>query len=559
LAVKDLAPLPSADQAGFAATGGGTLWGLPSIADPKVGDKNLSFGLTVPSYGGCGDDYLPIGTEVRVGSRDEVDLNQSCDTLTAIDFADCFKRISQFRVFNDGNPDSQPRITNVRITGGCGAPGDAYFAALPPGATNCTFGATADVNWGNRDDGALNVPANFKVTASGATMTLVTPTGGQSGVYSTSGTPITFAPGANNLTISLDWADKDTSHSWNGNACKNNNNTPCKYNGTQAVHRTWLGADNDDEYPAAAFSGPLALVRTSQSSFVSGLPGPPLENVNTGGGAGIPPSPIQVFPTVGTRTALKTGDLAILRASSSQGTGLLRCDDYPNGQAFDGFVSGCKPWYAANTFTDGPWWNTTTNKCPPAGDWFGTGTFPAPYGKNSSTNPWRCVPTIPGKKTGQVGDWMSAGTKNCNDIKNNKCGDITCNWDGNYDGKSGKPTGWVQAGGDSAYPRVVSLFVVPYQALKTTQGSGDPIPILGFASFYVMDWMGSGGDGDPCPDTTFDSDKNPATPQLNLPALPKQSVRGVFVQTVKYEPGPVDPTAVCTENQLTPCRVTLVR
>ena len=30
LATRDLAPLPAADQAGFAAAGGGTLWGLPS-------------------------------------------------------------------------------------------------------------------------------------------------------------------------------------------------------------------------------------------------------------------------------------------------------------------------------------------------------------------------------------------------------------------------------------------------------------------------------------------------------------------------------------------------
>ena len=51
-----------------------------------------------------------------------------------------------------------------------------------------------------------------------------------------------------------------------------------------------------------------------------------------------------------------------LRFDDSQGTGLLRCDpDYANGQAFSAFRYGCKPWYGANTFQNGTWWNTTTN------------------------------------------------------------------------------------------------------------------------------------------------------------------------------------------------------
>ena len=107
------------------------------------------------------------------------------------------------------------------------------------------------------------------------------------------------------------------------------------------------------------------------------------------------------------------------------------------------------------------------------------------------------VPTDPGKKVGQVGDWMAVATKNCTVIHNNSCGGISCKVDGNYDGKPGKPTGWLQAGGDSTNPRVISLFIVPYQGLKNAQGSGDPIPILGFASFYVLNWGGTKGDNDP--------------------------------------------------------------
>ncbi len=65
---------------------------------------------------------------------------------------------------------------------------------------------------------------------------------------------------------------------------------------------------------------------------------------------------------------------------------------------------GCKPWYGVNPFTNGPWWNATTRQCPDGGQWFSNNTMPAPYGKNSAANPWRCVLTAPGMSTGQVGD-----------------------------------------------------------------------------------------------------------------------------------------------------------
>ena len=552
LATRDLAALPAADQSGYAAAGGGTLWGLPSTANPAVGDRNLSFALTVPSYGGCGQDYLPVGVEVRLASRDEVNLNQTCAQLQSASFADCFRRVSQFRVWNDGNPNSQARIGDVYLTGGCGST-DAYFGTLPIGSTGCRFGANVWVNWGDRDEPPLNVPGNFSVTVNGTAATLSGSmvTAGYSLYTIPSGT-LTANPGANDVTIAVNWTDTNTSHAYpvgSNNKCKNGGGNPCRYSGTEATHRTYVGTDKLDD---ASYTGALGLVRTSQTGFVSGLPGPPLENVITGGATGTPASPIQVYPSVGTVTPLKSGVLTTLRIDDSQGTGLLRCDpDYTNGQAFDGFLNGCKPWYGANTFANGPWWNTTTQQCPGTGQWFNYNVNPSPFFQNSSTNPWRCVPTIPGGKTGQVGDWMAVATDNCGNVQNNKCGNISCLVDGNYDGKPGKPNGWLQRGGDSGDPRVIDLFVVPYQALKNAQGSGDPIPILGFASFYVMDWGGVQNDDDPCPDRTFGS--------VTIPAPAKRSITGVYVEKVEYEPGPVDPTATCVEGQLTPCRVALVR
>ena len=123
---------------------------------------------------------------------------------------------------------------------------------------------------------------------------------------------------------------------------------------------------------------------------------------------------------------------------------------------------------------------------------------------------------------------MAVATKNCDNVNNNSCQKFACNYDGNYDGKPGDRTGWVQQAATRRYPRVVNLFIVPYQARKGLTGAGDTIPVLGFASFYVMNWTGSNGNqNDPCPDTTFDADENPATPQVSRPAAKARNHRCV--------------------------------
>ena len=549
LATRDLARLPSADQVTYASAGGGSLWGLPVPGDPTVGDRNLSFGLTVPSYGGCGQDYLPIGVEVRIASRDEVDLNASCAALASSKFADCFGRLSQLRVYNDGNADSQARLTNVRAFGGCLGPADGYFGRLPNGSTDCRYGVSAEVDWGTRDNSPLNVAGNFTVSANGTPLTLSSwnvPNG--TAIYASS--PIAFVgnPGANNVTISVAWSDTDTSHSWAGNQCKSGNGNPCKYSATESAHRVFVGNDT--------VSGAVALVRTSQSGFAGGLPGPPMENVATGGGSGTPASPITIYPTVGITSVLKTGSLEVLRTEDPQGSRLVQCDPaVANGQEISLFRNGCEPWFAANQFTSGPWWNTATKDCPDSGLWYGAGTMPAPYGLNGGANPWRCIIQAPGSSTGQTGDWMAAATDNCDSYNSNSCQSIkspasaNC---ANYDGKPGQPNGWLQQGGNSADPRVIKLFIIPYQALKNVSGSKAEIPVLGFASFYVMNWTGqNSSEDDPCPDPDFGG--------ITVTTPGKGTVTGVFVETVEFETGPVDPNGICTEGDLTPCRITLVR
>jgi hypothetical protein len=540
---------PWADQSAYATSVGGMLWGIPN-GNPDEGDPNKSFGLTLPTYDPACGDYLAVGTEVRVASQDDIDLNQSCAQLLALKFADCFHQLSQIRIYNSGNATAQPRITQVHLTGGCGSVTDAYFSTLPVGATDCKYGGTVEVDWGNRTDPPLNVPANFSVKVNGVSLT--PPSGGNpSGIWSTSGTPITASSaGPNTVTVALSWEDTNGSHEYpvgSGNKCKNGNQNPCKYSGSEPVQRVFVGTK--------ATSGAVGLVRNSGSPAAGGpgalLPSAPFDT-SVGG------STVQIYPTIGTVSVLKTGVFTTLRLDDPQANQTLQCDPaVPQGQEFKVFQSGCAPWYGANTW-DPPWWDGTPKHCPDPSKWFGTGAMP--MGTNSSGNFWQCVLTAPGMSTGQIGDDIAVATENCDNINNNSCQKFDCNYDGNYDGTPTEPNGWVQNGGDSRYPRVVNLFIVPYQSGKGLTGAGDTIPVLGFASFFVTNWTGANNNqSDPCPDTTWDNDNNPATPQVSLPAPPKGAIQGFFVETVDYEPGPVDPNATCVEGQLTPCRAVLVR
>jgi hypothetical protein len=219
-------------------------------------------------------------------------MNLTCAQLNALRYADCFHRISQIRIYNDGNPTAQPRVTDVHVTGGCGGIADGYFSVLPTAATNCTYDVSASVNWGTRDDGNLNVPANFTVKANGVNLTQ--PSGSPSGVWSSSGGALTLSTaGPNTISIALSWTDENTGHHWPtaGDQCKNGNNNPCKYSGTEAAHRAFLGTK--------ATSGAVGLVRSSGNTFTGNpsQPSPPFDN-----SAGNTTQ--QIFPTVGTVSVL---------------------------------------------------------------------------------------------------------------------------------------------------------------------------------------------------------------------------------------------------------------
>jgi hypothetical protein len=482
--------------------------------------------------------------------------------------------LSQIRIWAGSDPNAEPRFHDVHVLGGCPSPGDGYFSTLPLEQTQCPYGVSVAVDWGERDDGNKKVDANFTVKANGVKLALQSWDTAGDAVYASAADARLANAGGTDITISVEWYDDNPSHTWNGKACVDppgSAKSPCVWAvSSQVAHRTFVGVNSTDTKSDPNATGAVESVRTSLAPIdAAGAPGPSFDNWHPSSAGGAPCiSPCSIYPTVGIRSALASGTLTVLRTDDSQGSQLVDCDPAVS-QPLTLFKYGCQPWYGANDFTDKNWWDlskwATGCPTPPSNTYFKTNA-PAPY-TNSANNPWRCVINQGGVKSGQAGDWMFVATDNCKKDNGTQCqtqkkktdADVHC---GNYDGtpalpgRPADPNGWVQQGGPSNDPRIVSLFVVPYQSLKNVggSGSGSPIPVLRFASFYVMNWLGgpSGNEDDPCPDPDF---KGTTVP---VPAT-KAAIIGVFDTTVDFEPGPVDPNAICKEDDPTPCRAVLVR
>ena len=540
LATADLNALPI----GYQTTPGLSLWA------PTAGNPALPAGvnLTLPSaLTGCPStqDYVPVGVEVRFTSEPNVDINASCPALVAAKYADCFHRVSQFRAYPPlSSTANAPRIRAVSLAG-CSP--DGYFSRSL--TDTCSLAVSATISWGAL--ATTTAGLTVQATTNGNTLDLTTAGPSPSGAWTGSGLVTQTASGSDTAPyntsrnpIKLTIEDTNTTHTWGSlGACKSGNKNPCK--STVIVHESFVATD--------ASAGLADLVRTSLTQQGSG--GQP-QAAYDGGPLG---ALVTVYPTLGLRIALATGDFTVLRQSGSQATQLLDCEPPGGGgisQIRQEFAKGCITWYGKNPFTQGNWWDVSTQTCPGSTTFFKTPNPPGtdPY-TNSASNPFRCVPTVPGSVGNPVSDGIKIRTGNCVgnvNLSSYTCqGNPPCSNPNTYD-----PLTKTFAPGDKQ--RVVNLFIVPYQALKGIGGSNSTqvLPILGFAAFYVTGWKGPGSSADTCT-TDPDGPTGPARPD-QIPAN-NGEINGYFIEDVQPNTGPVDPNVTCVIGQLTPCRAVLVR
>jgi hypothetical protein len=234
----------------------------------------------------------------------------------------------------------------------------------------------------------------------------------------------------------------------------------------------------------------------------------------------------------------------VLRYDDSSTSQAVACDPSNQGQEFDSYKDGCKPWYTYNDYSGPPWW------LPPA-----PGACPDKNGIEAEPQPWQCVLNAPGTQPNIIGDGIATAIGNCmpGHIQNNGCNRFSCINKNYYD--PSKPNQWALGTGTPS-PRVVLLFIVPYGSYKGV-GSQDGLPIENFAAFYVTGWRGNGGSGqNPCEGVDPDGAAGPIQPDEVAPQ--KGSIVGYFVgYTLPNAPG--DPHSICVLGQLRPCVPVLVR
>ena len=257
-------------------------------------------------------------------------------------YADCFHRLSQIRVWNDGNANNQVRIGDVYLTGGCSndPTHDAYFDTLPVAATDCRIGARVYVNWGDRSPGNLDDPDNFSVTVNGRPAVLSGslngPQGGEWVVPSSPG--ITANPGANTVTVAVNWDDND-----------NHAQRPVLGGRVRRqqmrVQRVRARPSGVRRHPGHGRRGRLRAHLGLSVEPLAASAGDAYETEDTGGNA------VTLYPTIGIRSVLRTGVYTTLRLDDPQANQTLRCDpNFAQGQEFSAFRYGCEPWYGENHF-----------------------------------------------------------------------------------------------------------------------------------------------------------------------------------------------------------------
>jgi hypothetical protein len=305
---------------------------------------------------------------------------------------------------------------------------------------DCALGVSALIDFGTFHSSGLTVTANVDGDKNNS-VNLTLNSGRWTGP--TTGTKLTIPAGSGPHDINVTWEETSTQDSWNGQACKNGNNNPCK--GSWTVQRHFSAVDNR--------SGPIHGLRV----FENGVDKASFPKCSTSTCSHNLVVSISLQPTL--KNAQSQSDPLVTLRTGTGGTSgnanqtqALDCDPAISNLK-DEIATGCNPQYKVNTGVACP--NKTTL-------W-------------ASAQPWNCVANSTGASTNQIPSGLNL--RILGDEKPKVCT---------------APNHWSDWPNLSpADPRIVQVFLTPFGSFA---GSGrETVPVTGFATFYITGWTGQGG------------------------------------------------------------------
>ena len=364
--------------------GGMQLWGPDLLGQPGDGgsragrphdtagqrDPIPAPATDAPCNSGNTLDYIPIGVEVRVAGRKDIDLDPRPTRVHRtpdVDLGRLLPADQRDPCVPAGNgllrrPPADPNVTfSPSGTSPCAL--DPYLHPSCPGATSCTFDASVFMDWGSRP----LAPDGSSKRRSSRVRHATEPRRQRSARTVGRFRHPDREPRAASTSKSTGSTRSKNKASRAPGSTSNCN--PCVRSGSTVVHRVNLA---DDPSRATDRSAEAALRPSSSRRVRHEQPRMHSAETNT---------TISPYVTVGLKNAYQPGDFAVLRQRAGQQNFSIICDPYwgqPSSQDTSAaFYFGCQPPYAHNdTTTPSFWWYAATG-CPDWSRWFtfsGNGT-----------------------------------------------------------------------------------------------------------------------------------------------------------------------------------------
>ena len=417
-----------------------------------------------------------------------------------------------------------------------------------------------------------DVDANFTVSANGTTLTLAELGHDPAASPSTRAVGGAFIgrPGPNAVSdLGSPGQDDNPLHTGTARPCINPPGpagNPCgvqRHGGCPSDLRR-----HDRDTPGAVGR---SVPHVRRRGFVdAGVPGRRSRTWRTSSGGGTPASPHRGLPDGRHPVGAQDRHPHDAPARRPAGNQTARCDpNFAQGQEFSAFRYGCQPWYGENRSPTAPGGTRRRRSARESGILSPTPTWPSIRTRTRSGTRGGASPGAwPLEPARSATEWPSRRRTaiEINPARLSARTSTALDRLGNYDGKPEpmNPTGsgWLgRRQPDLRTTRASSIC----SSSRTRRSRARPaatrrqtVPILGFASFYVMNWTGQNNPSErPVPRSGPSPDSSATSQIASRPAARRIPASSSRRSTTSPAPSIRPRSAI--EGQLTPCRASLVR